>query len=422
MGTDLKSVPIPAEVQKNMELAHHNHVMYCLNIHPGEHWHENLKAISNYSLKVKEKICPQAPFALGLRLSAQACRELKPELDTFKAFLDQNSLYVVSLNGFPYGPFHGRRIKEKVYLPDWSSPLRVAYTRNLAEILACLLPDGEPGTISTVPVHYGKEKTPLAMSHLIEGVEFLARLEERTGKYIVLALEPEPDCFLDRLDSIREFFQQIYSASPLCLRYLGVCLDTCHAAVEFESPLLWLEKLRQDEIQVPKIQVSAALIAKNPQDPGRIFLPFSDEVYLHQTRVLVDEKYERYGKDGIDDGDDGDGKDGRDGINGGGSRSVASLGRGIGGTIARFKDLPEALASNLRGDWRVHFHVPLTWSGEELSSTARLIEEDFFRQSLLAGGTHFEVETYSFGVLPDPKPPVIDSLCMELEWLIKRLS
>lgn len=362
-----------------MELAHHNHIMYCLNIHPGEHWPENFQAICRYSLKVKERVCPTAPFALGLRLSARSCRELRPELEKFKAFLNQNSLFVVSLNGFPYGQFHGRRIKEEVYLPDWSSPLRVAYTLDLIKILAALLPEGETGTISTVPASYGKEQKDTVIPHLLDVAEFLAHLEERTGKRILLALEPEPDCMLDYLDSVRNFFRQLFAAAPFTQKYLGVCLDTCHAVVEFESPLDWLEKLGEEGIQVPKIQISAALRAKDSSNPRRIFLPFSDEVYLHQTRVLAQEK------------------------------------------ILRFNDLPEALADNLPGEWRVHFHVPLTWSGNELSSTAQLIEDEFFRQAMSTGGRHFEIETYSFDVLPGPKPPVVDSLCMEIQWLIGKL-
>lgn len=353
--------------------------MYCLNIHPGECWSENLEAICRYSLKVKEKVCPTAPFALGLRLSACACQELGPELERFRAFLNENSLYVVSLNGFPYGRFHGRRIKEEVYLPDWSSPLRVAYTRNLIKILAALLPEGETGTISTVPASYGKEQKDTVIPHLLEVAEFLAQLEEMTGKHIVLALEPEPDCFLDHLDSVRKFFQRLFAAGAFAQKYLGVCLDTCHAAVEFESPLAWLGKLDEDGIQVPKIQISAALRAKDSGNPRQIFLPFADEVYLHQTRIMVN------------------------------------------GSILRFRDLPEALAGNLPGEWRVHFHVPLTWSGNGLSSTAQLIEDEFFKRAVRAGGKHFEVETYSFGVLPGPKPPVVDSLCGELEWLIRKL-
>ena len=40
------------------------------------------------------------------------------------------------MNGFPYGPFHGTRVKEEVYLPDWRSDERVRYTCALADLMA----------------------------------------------------------------------------------------------------------------------------------------------------------------------------------------------------------------------------------------------------------------------------------------------
>ena len=55
--------------------------------------------------------------------------------------LARHDLYVFTLNGFPYGPFHGVRVKEEVYQPDWSYPERLAYTNQLADLLR-LLPDG----------------------------------------------------------------------------------------------------------------------------------------------------------------------------------------------------------------------------------------------------------------------------------------
>ena len=55
------------------------------------------------------------------------------------------------INAFPFGPFHGVRVKEQVYLPDWRSAERVAFTANSAAVLAAILPDGIDGSISTVP-------------------------------------------------------------------------------------------------------------------------------------------------------------------------------------------------------------------------------------------------------------------------------
>ena len=62
----------------------------------------------------------------GRSASGCACRReaasalAQPEaMREFKDFLARERLYVFTLNGFPYGTFHGKRVKEDVYLPDW---------------------------------------------------------------------------------------------------------------------------------------------------------------------------------------------------------------------------------------------------------------------------------------------------------------
>lgn len=363
-----------------MKWENNNHVMYGLNIHPAERLDEIFAAIKNYTLRVKAKVCPDKDFGLGLRLSQRAARELLVRLEEFRTFLHDNQLYVVTINGFPFGSFHGTRIKENVYLPDWSSEKRVAYTMDLAKILANILPEGEIGTISTVPFHYGKKEKALAASNLLKLVVFLKKLEEKTGRHIIVCLEPEPDCYLDLLESTVEFFEKIFIIRESARRYLGICLDCCHAVVEFESPLSWLEKLVQLDISVAKIQISSAIRAVAPHNPQRIFMPFNDKEYLHQVRISS--------KEGI----------------------------------LRFKDLPDALSRAFQGEWRVHFHVPLLWSGYGISSTTDLIEDNFFRQIMIAGKRHIEIETYSYMVLPGTKLPMIDSIASELEWLKEKFD
>ncbi len=366
-----------------MKFENNNHLMYCLNMHPGEQWDEILSAIQHYSFQVKQRVSPHEPFALGLRLSAVAAHELMPQVQDFKIFLRNHNLYAVSINGFPFGPFHGTVIKKNAFLPDWSSYERVSYTLHLSKILAGLLPEGETGTISTVPCFYGKKEKPSAFTNLLSIADYLAKIKKMTGKHIVLALEPEPDCYLDDLESTLDFFKKIYAADQSAQDHLGVCLDTCHAIVEFESPLLWIKKLNQAHIQVPKIQISAALqaIPRNQEGLRQMFLPFNDKEYLHQTRVCFNSQ------------------------------------------ILKYRDLPDAISTApCCGEWRVHFHVPLYWSGGDISSTANIIEDNFFKEAYLAGGKHFEVETYTFNVLMEPKLLITDSIVSELEWVKKRLE
>jgi hypothetical protein len=51
---------------------------YCLNIHPAETWDEARAALLGPVRSVRRSISPDAPFAVGLRLSAQALRSLAP--------------------------------------------------------------------------------------------------------------------------------------------------------------------------------------------------------------------------------------------------------------------------------------------------------------------------------------------------------
>ena len=99
-----------------MELNHGLHLAYCTNIHRGETWRETFDSLNNSALAVRERVCPGRPFAIGLRLSNQAAMELSDpkKLLGFRRWLEKNSCYVFTINGFPYGRFHGTRVKEQV--------------------------------------------------------------------------------------------------------------------------------------------------------------------------------------------------------------------------------------------------------------------------------------------------------------------
>src|ERR1700746_2129809 len=129
------------------------HLTYCTNIHAGESWDEVRHSLETHVPHIKAKVSPQSAFGLGLRLSGIATEALRPPavLDELRAFLDRENLYVFTINAFPYGPFHGRRVKEDVYQPDWLTPERLHYTDRAAEILAMILPEGMVGSVSTVP-------------------------------------------------------------------------------------------------------------------------------------------------------------------------------------------------------------------------------------------------------------------------------
>ncbi len=402
-----------------MNLGNGVHLSYCSNIHPGESWAEVRANFDRYVVAVRDRLVSEGDFGIGLRLSARAAAELAEPavLAEFRDFLRRNRMYVFTLNGFPYGTFHGTRVKEEVYLPDWRDPQRLRYTNLLADLLADLLPQALPGdsavegSVSTVPGAYkpalgGPQDVTLMVEHLLRHVAHLVALRARTGRLIALALEPEPYCFLETIAETVAFFQgELHgpaavrriteltgldpaAASRALHDHLGVCLDLCHAAVEFEHPADGIRCLAQAGIRVHKMQISAGLRLPTLAPDALVALQhFDDPVYLHQV-----------------------------------------VQRGPGG-ITRFADLPEAFAS-LQGpttdlEWRVHFHVPIFLDRlGPFGSTQSFIREVLAIQREQPISAHLEVETYTWGVLPEPfRSGAVDAaIARELAWVRTELG
>src|SRR5262249_49927815 len=141
-GRPRRAAP-PARPAVKLPVPGEPHLTYCTNIHAGETWTEVRQNLERHVVRVKAAVAPDRPFGVGLRLSAIAAAALTEpqELDAFRASLRGQGLYVFTINGFPYGPFHGTRVKEEVYLPDWLDETRLDYSDCLAVLLAALLPD-----------------------------------------------------------------------------------------------------------------------------------------------------------------------------------------------------------------------------------------------------------------------------------------
>ena len=187
-----------------MNLAGGGHLTYCSNIHAGEQWDEVSAALAAALPRIRHHLAHAGPMAIGLRLSAAAaCSLEQPQaLEQFRTFLGEGDYYVPTINGFPYGRFHGARVKEQVYAPDWTTRERLEYTKRLFDLLAELVPPGIEGSVSTVPCSFkdfirDKQQVAAMRSNLWECVEHIAGLSERTGKSFHLGLEPEPLCYLE---------------------------------------------------------------------------------------------------------------------------------------------------------------------------------------------------------------------------------
>jgi sugar phosphate isomerase/epimerase len=398
-----------------MNLGDGIHLTYCSNIHPGETWEEVQANLLKYVPLVRSQVAPGQRFGIGLRLSAQAADALSVPgaISTLAQLLDDNDFYVFTLNGFPYGAFHGVRVKEAAYLPDWRDPERLRYTNLLASLLAELLPQqpGLQGSVSTVPGAFKSEIRSNAdieamRDNLVRHVAHLTGIERDTGCRIQLALEPEPCCFLETIAEALAFFQRhLFSAAAArrlmeltgldmaaaqaALRaHLGLCLDLCHAAVEFEDADACLDRLAGAGIGIFKMQVSAGLRITDfsPQTLAAL-RSYIDPVYLHQV---------------VEHGPEG---------------------------LRRFTDLPQALASLdeplRRDEWRVHFHVPIFHDRlGPFQSTRDFIEQVLTRQRKHSISRHLEVETYTWDVLPAAlKEQSVDrAIAQELNWVREVLA
>ncbi|SHE87362.1 Xylose isomerase-like TIM barrel [Modicisalibacter ilicicola DSM 19980] len=385
------------------------HLTYCLNIHPAQTWADVRSALQGPVQEVRQALAPRAPFAVGLRFSAQALRALEEPSarSELQALLHENDYRAVTVNGFPYGIFHGARVKEEVYQPDWRFTERLDYTRGLATLMAELNVPGASVSLSTVPGAFkplGQGAEALMADNLLKAAAHCVRLARRSGVTVAIALEPEPCCFLETIDEAIAFFEHclftdraarrlaemtgltVAQAASALPRHLGLCYDVCHAAVEFETPRASIEALQRAEVPIHKLQLSAALRVPAIDAAARRALEaFCEPTYLHQV--------------------------------------VASGRHGL----MRHVDLPEALARGHETDgeeWRIHYHVPLF-----VETLGRFQTTQAFLSEILALhrhepiASHLEVETYTWHVLPESlkESRVEDAIIREMHWVLEQL-
>ena len=374
-----------------------SHLAYCTNIHPAETWEETRLVLETHVLRVRDLLRRQsslgatASFAIGLRLSAVAARELLSEdrLARFKDWLEETNTYVFTINGFPYGSFHGTRVKEKVFQPDWTTAERVDYTKDLFRILAGIARPGAGASVSTLP---GSHKTfgadeSIIRKNLLEMAVWLDDLAAETGHDFHLGLEPEPLGHFENTLETLGFFERLHSEAEqdhdAIRRRIGVNFDTCHFAIEYDAMAPSLDVMRNHGIRISKIHLSSAL-ALDPRNPEAIdaLRGFNEPTYFHQVIAL-----------------DSDAK------------------------LRRFIDLPDFLTAG-RDDLvsaRVHFHIPLDAEpAAPLRSTRDQAAETLVWCRANPGQCeHFEIETYTWGVLPDDlRRPVEEQIAAEYAWVL----
>jgi hypothetical protein len=390
------------------------HLSYSTLVHPADNWDELWTSLTTYVPRVKERVAPNEPFGVSLRLSAASVATLTSDAAARKqlrSFLDANDLYVYTVNAFPYGSFKGRVVKEQVYEPDWRSQDRRDYTIGVADILAEITDPGISPSIQSSPLAFkprveNDAYVDTMIDNVLAVVAHLVRLRARTGRLVRLALEPEPYCYLETTAETLECYRNhLYSGSAadrlttLCdiplseahgaLReHLGIVFDICHQAVVFDDIPASLRAINEAGVPVFKLQAAAALyIPEVNRELIGALSQFANAVYLTQT-------FER-----------------------------------ANGSVTSYLNLDAAVEDWQRNprpcEWRVHVHVPVFIDDfGAFKSTRFAIEEALAIHRQTRISDHLEIETYTWDVLPASVKDgdIVDYVSRELEWVRDTLA
>jgi len=390
------------------------HLSYSTLVHAGDTWPQLRASLTQFVPRVKARVAPDRRFGVSLRLSAASVAELTGRPDErawLRRFLAEHDLYLYTVNAFPYGPFKGGPVMERVYEPDWATGERVAYTCAVADLLAELAPDDVRPSIQTAPLAFaasvaGPDYVARFTTGLLTVVAHLAATEARTGRRVTLALEPEPACYLETTDeTIAYFAARIHSpagtaelarlagvplaeAHGLLRRHLGVVFDIGHQAVGFEDVTTSLTRLVAAGIPVFKLQQAAALWVPE-LTPAVVpdLRRFTGTIYLSQSVLRQD------------------------------------------GQAAHFLTLGEALDAYEQdprpAELRTHFHVPVFLAEIGPFRTTRgAVEQALRLHRATPLSEHLEIETYTWDVLPaeHKSGDVVDYVSREIEFVRRALT
>lgn len=378
---------------------------YCSNLHPIEELHQVLEIAKTFWPRISASLNAEFPgnsakIDLGVWLSRKASFELLENKTKVEELKDQLRVFdgqVLTANAFPMGDFHQGRVKEDVYRPDWQDSARLQYSKDVACLLAQLPSQSTYQSMSTSPGSFKKFKhvdEGLIASNLASLAIYLNQLEQETGRHIMLAIEPEPGCTIEHTRELIHFYEsRLLLAHPTLAdairRHIGMCFDCCHQSIQYEDPREVLGLLRSAGIKIAKVQLSSALELKSPaqNDDGLdVLSSFAEDRYLHQV-----------------------------------------VARTADGQTEYFDDLPDYLrVAKQRSDdsARIHFHVPIfldqlgslsTTQADLTTSLSEIIRHDDCQ--------HLEIETYSWGVMPERRhqqpdaDKLLEDVLAEYRWV-----
>lgn len=390
------------------------HLTYSTLVHAGDNWDQMRASVEEFVPQVKKRLGVEGKFGVSLRISGDSQKTLSESAEArsdLKKFLDDEGLYVFTINAFPFGPFKGQRVMERVYEPDWTTNQRVEYTKSIADILVEITdPDTSP-SIQTAPLAFApnvSDDNYIARftTSVFEVLAHLYHLEARTGRRVKLSIEPEPACYLETTDETVAFFKErmyaptgvaelaniaqipLSEAEGAIKRYLGIVFDIGHQSVGFEDIPQSLKKLVNAGIPIFKLQEAAALWVESLSlDIVPELRRFTDTIYLSQTSLKT--------ADGI----------------------------------VKYLNLGEALdayvANPVPTEMRTHFHVPVFLEEIGPFKTTRFaVQQALAMHRKQPLSDHLEIETYTWDVLPAELKTgdIVDYVSRELEFVMKELQ
>jgi hypothetical protein len=385
------------------------HLTYSTLVHPSDDWDQLWKSVNTYLPAVKARMAPHEKFGVCLRTSAPSAAALSEDASkraTLKQFFADQDLYLYTANAFVYGVFKKQVIKEDVYEPDWQTAERREYTKQVANLLAELAPEGVSPSIQSAPLGFkpkvtGDDVVDAYTNNVIDVVAHLVELKKKTGKTVTLGLEPEPRCYLETTDeTIAYFTTHLFApktterladktglhpadAAIAMKRHMGVVFDIGHQSVGYEDIPASLQKLVDNGVQIVKLQEAASMyIPDVAQKTVDALQSFAKTIYLSQTCQKKD------------------------------------------GKMTWFLNLEDAFEDWYKNpgprEWRTHFHVPVFLNDLGAFGTTRFALEQalaFHKKSPLS--THLEIETYTWDVLPDhlKTGDIVEYVCREIDWV-----
>lgn len=285
-------------------------VGYSTNVHPGDSL-DQLWASLDDAEAVRRFVDPARPLPIELRLSLPVTRALAADAtltDRLAQTLRDKGLRAVSVSAFSPLPFHGTLVKENAYLPRWDGEERVVFSQQVADVLAVFGPPDAPflsfSSLAGILKHHvtAPDTDAVVARNMARVALHCHRVTQRTGRKMVMALEPEPGLTYETTDEVIAFFTgpldrafadvlraeagSAERAVALGRELIGVNFDYCHQSIEYEDNPTSLRRLADAGIRLYKSHAANAMRVLDPLNNPKALetlKPFTESIFPHQV-------------------------------------------------------------------------------------------------------------------------------------------